>query len=79
MALDMRAFPAGEWPFRSGVSLESQLMASGAQSQETMATSVDGASTSIISTPLSDLERRLSTAKTLDLFTMKPRVSDSCV
>lgn len=28
-----------------------------------------------MSSPLSDLERRLSTAKTLDLFTMKPRVS----
>lgn len=42
-------------------------------SQETASTSRGSSST--MSTPITDLERRLSTTRTLDIFTMKPKVS----
>jgi len=43
-------------------------------SQETATTSVSRASSATLSMPISDLERRLSTQQTLDIFTMKPKV-----
>ncbi|KAF4572827.1 DH domain-containing protein [Pleurotus pulmonarius] len=44
-------------------------------SQETSSTSLSRTSTNATMTmPISDLERRLSTARTLDIFTMKPKV-----
>ncbi|KAG6842579.1 hypothetical protein C0991_000105 [Blastosporella zonata] len=43
-------------------------------SRETTSTSVSGASSATLSMPISDLERRLSTQRTLDIFTMKPKV-----
>ncbi|KDQ30702.1 hypothetical protein PLEOSDRAFT_1035806 [Pleurotus ostreatus PC15] len=44
-------------------------------SQETTSTSLSRTSTNATMTmPISDLERRLSTARTLDIFTMKPKV-----
>ncbi|KXN89941.1 Rho guanine nucleotide exchange factor 37 [Leucoagaricus sp. SymC.cos] len=42
-------------------------------SQETTATTVSRGSTSTLSMPLSELERRLKTDRTLDIFTMKPK------
>ncbi|TFK57175.1 hypothetical protein OE88DRAFT_1650792 [Heliocybe sulcata] len=42
-------------------------------SRETGSTSVGRESTSTLSTPISDLERRLSTDRVLDIFTMKPK------
>lgn len=43
-------------------------------SRETAATSVSRGSNSTLSMPISSLERRLSTARTLDIFTMGPKV-----
>jgi len=43
-------------------------------SRETASTSISRASTATLSRPISDLERRLSTDRTLDLFTMAPKV-----
>lgn len=42
-------------------------------SRETASTSISRASTATLSRPISDLERRLSTDRTLDIFTMKPK------
>ncbi|KAF5377436.1 hypothetical protein D9615_005323 [Tricholomella constricta] len=42
-------------------------------SRETAMTSVSRTSSSTLSMPISDLERRLSTQRTLDIFTMKPK------
>ena len=46
----------------------------GNQSQSTAATSIDRDSGPTPPVTVADIERRLSTAKTLDLFTMNPRV-----
>lgn len=43
-------------------------------SQETASTSVGRVSPSSLSMPVTDLERRLATDQTLDIFTMKPKV-----
>ncbi|KNZ71445.1 Breakpoint cluster region protein [Termitomyces sp. J132] len=43
-------------------------------SRETPTTTVSRASSTTLSMPLSDLERRLSTQRTLDIFTMKPKI-----
>jgi len=48
----------------------------GNQSQTTAATSVDRNSGPTPPVAIADIERRLSTAKTLDLFTMNPRVKN---
>ena len=48
----------------------------GNQSQTTTATSVGRNSDPTPPVAIADIERRLSTAKTLDLFTMNPRVRD---
>ncbi|KAG6888678.1 hypothetical protein C0995_006668 [Termitomyces sp. Mi166 len=42
--------------------------------ETTRSTSVSHASSGTISMPISDLERRLSTQRTLDIFTMKPKI-----
>lgn len=42
-------------------------------SQETTATSASRGSTSTLSMPISELEKRLKTDRTLDIFTMKPK------
>ncbi|THG98382.1 hypothetical protein EW026_g3805 [Hermanssonia centrifuga] len=42
-------------------------------SQETPPTSVERTSTATMSIPITDLERRLSTEQTLDIFTMQPK------
>ncbi|KAJ6610077.1 hypothetical protein B0H10DRAFT_2294124 [Mycena sp. CBHHK59/15] len=43
-------------------------------SRETASTSISRVSSTTMTTPISDLERRLSTQRTLDIFTMKPKV-----
>lgn len=43
-------------------------------SQETAATSAGRGSTSTLCMPVSELEKRLKTDRTLDIFTMKPKV-----
>ncbi|KAG6897345.1 hypothetical protein C0992_002271 [Termitomyces sp. T32_za158] len=43
-------------------------------SRETTTTPISRASSATLSTPISDLERRLSTQRTLDIFTMKPKI-----
>ncbi|CAL1695493.1 unnamed protein product [Somion occarium] len=45
----------------------------GRMSQETAPTSEDRGSTATLGMPITDLERRLSTERTLDIFTMKPK------
>ncbi|TFK41067.1 hypothetical protein BDQ12DRAFT_626255 [Crucibulum laeve] len=42
-------------------------------SRETATTSISRGSNATLSMPISDLERRLSTQRTLDIFTMKPK------
>ncbi|KAG6845765.1 hypothetical protein H0H87_003819 [Tephrocybe sp. NHM501043] len=42
-------------------------------SRETASTSLSRTSSATLSMPISDLERRLSTQRTLDIFTMKPK------
>ncbi|KZT30490.1 hypothetical protein NEOLEDRAFT_1173909 [Neolentinus lepideus HHB14362 ss-1] len=42
-------------------------------SRETASTSIGRESTSTLSTPITDLERRLATDRVLDIFTMKPK------
>ncbi|KAF8898645.1 hypothetical protein BD779DRAFT_26630 [Infundibulicybe gibba] len=42
-------------------------------SRETANTSISRGSTATLSMPISDLERRLATQRTLDIFTMKPK------
>lgn len=49
-------------------------MSSERLSQETASTSVGRVSPSSLSMPVTDLERRLATDQTLDIFTMKPKV-----
>lgn len=44
-------------------------------SRETASTSISRASHSTMPMPISDLEHRLSTVRTLDIFSMKPKVS----
>ncbi|KAJ6604733.1 hypothetical protein DFH09DRAFT_898860 [Mycena vulgaris] len=43
-------------------------------SRETASTSISRVSSTTMTMPISDLERRLSTQRTLDIFTMKPKV-----
>ncbi|KAJ7706091.1 hypothetical protein B0H17DRAFT_919770 [Mycena rosella] len=43
-------------------------------SRETASTSISRVSSTTMTAPISDLERRLSTQRTLDIFTMKPKV-----
>ncbi|KAJ8521419.1 hypothetical protein ONZ45_g1852 [Pleurotus djamor] len=43
-------------------------------SQDTEATTLSRASSTTMTMPISDLEHRLSTSRTLDIFTMKPKV-----
>ncbi|KAJ7103442.1 hypothetical protein B0H15DRAFT_767714 [Mycena belliarum] len=43
-------------------------------SRETASTSISRVSSATMTMPISDLERRLSTQRTLDIFTMKPKV-----
>ncbi|KAJ7225440.1 hypothetical protein GGX14DRAFT_349184 [Mycena pura] len=43
-------------------------------SRETASTSISRVSSRTMTMPISDLERRLSTQRTLDIFTMKPKV-----
>ncbi|KAJ7038107.1 hypothetical protein C8F04DRAFT_951678 [Mycena alexandri] len=43
-------------------------------SRETASTSISRVSSSTMTMPISDLERRLSTQRTLDIFTMRPKV-----
>ncbi|KAJ7293659.1 hypothetical protein C8J57DRAFT_1429420 [Mycena rebaudengoi] len=43
-------------------------------SRETASTSISRVSSNTMTMPISDLERRLSTQRTLDIFTMKPKV-----
>ncbi|KAF9460804.1 hypothetical protein BDZ94DRAFT_1168832 [Collybia nuda] len=43
-------------------------------SRETASTSISRGSSATMSMPISDLERRLATQRTLDIFTMKPKV-----
>jgi hypothetical protein len=43
-------------------------------SRETASTSMGRVSSASLSMPITDLERRLATDKTLDIFTMKPKV-----
>jgi hypothetical protein len=43
-------------------------------SRETASTSISRGSNATLSMPISDLERRLVTHRTLDIFTMKPKV-----
>lgn len=46
-------------------------------SRETASTSISRSSSATLSMPISDLERRLVTHRTLDIFTMKPKVPTS--
>ncbi|KAI8981272.1 hypothetical protein BD414DRAFT_492160 [Trametes punicea] len=49
------------------------LSSSGRRSEDTAPTSASRGSTSTLNTPITDLERRLSTERTLDIFSMKPK------
>ncbi|KAI0756608.1 hypothetical protein C8Q80DRAFT_1264647 [Daedaleopsis nitida] len=49
------------------------LSSSGRRSEDTAPTTDSRTSTSTLSMPITDLERRLSTERTLDIFTMKPK------
>lgn len=48
-------------------------------SQETASTSLSRESSQTLSSPVLDLERRLATENTLDIFTMQPKVRDTAL
>lgn len=53
---------------------EFSILISSRSSQDTAPTSIGRESTSTMNMPITDLERRLTTDRTLDIFTMQPKV-----